>query len=149
MTVTRKNETTEPFCPNRQHRSGKRSVFWYKVHVMESRTDKELLDSYVADGDEPAFAELVARYHPMVYRTCWRLLGNDHDAEDAAQAAFLVLARKAGSLRQEGRLNGWLHRVARLTALEAVRKRAARERHQTEFALGGGKSGCGSVGSRH
>jgi RNA polymerase sigma factor (sigma-70 family) len=102
---------------------------------MHSKTDKELLDSFVAAGDGTAFAELVARYSPMVYRACRRLLGNDHDAEDATQAAFVVLARKAGSLRQEGRLNGWLHRVARLVALEALRKRTDRERHQTESAL--------------
>ena len=49
---------------------------------MRMETDKELLDSYVASGDESAFAELVARYGPMAYRTCRRLLGNDHDAED-------------------------------------------------------------------
>ncbi|MFZ4397806.1 MAG: sigma-70 family RNA polymerase sigma factor, partial [Kiritimatiellia bacterium] len=102
---------------------------------MQSKTDKELLDSYAAADDGSAFAELVARYSPMVYRACRRLLGNDHDAEDATQAAFVVLARKAGSLRQEGRLNGWLHRVARLVALEALQKRTDRERHQTESAL--------------
>jgi RNA polymerase sigma factor (sigma-70 family) len=102
---------------------------------MQSNTDKELLDSFVATGDGAAFAELVSRYTPMVYRACRRLLGNDHDAEDATQAAFVVLARKAGSLRQEGRLNGWLHRVARLVALEALRKRMQHERNQMESAL--------------
>jgi RNA polymerase sigma factor (sigma-70 family) len=102
---------------------------------MQSKTDKELLDRFVATGDGAAFAELVSRYTPMVYRACRRLLGNDHDAEDATQAAFVVLARKAGSLRQEGRLNGWLHRVARLVALEALRKRMQHERNQMECTL--------------
>ena len=110
-------------------------MFWYTGHGMQSKTDKELLDSFVATGDGSAFAELVARYSPMVYRACRRLLSNDHDAEDATQAAFVVLARKAGSLRQEGRLNGWLHRVARLVALEALRKRMKHERNQMESAL--------------
>ena len=53
-------------------------MFWYKGHGMQSKTDKELLDSFVGADDGSAFAELVARYSPMVYRACRRLLGNDH-----------------------------------------------------------------------
>ncbi len=101
---------------------------------MQQQTDKELIERYAEAGDDLAFAELVARYSPMVYRVCRRLLGNEHDAEDASQGAFVVLARKAAQLREDGRLNGWLHRVARLVALEALRKRAARERHEMECA---------------
>jgi RNA polymerase sigma factor (sigma-70 family) len=87
------------------------------------------------ERNDAAFAELVAHYSPMVYRACLRVLGNASDAEDATQAAFLVLARKAGSLRQEGRLNGWLHRVARQVALQALRVRADRERRQEHVAV--------------
>jgi RNA polymerase sigma factor (sigma-70 family) len=102
---------------------------------MSIKTDRELIESYATDRNDAAFAELVARYNPMVYRACLRVLGNAGDAEDATQAAFLVLARKAGSLRQEGRLNGWLHRVARQVALQALRVRADRERRQEHVAV--------------
>ena len=110
-------------------------MFWYTGHDMSIKTDRELIESYATDRNDAAFAELVARYNPMVYRACLRVLGNAGDAEDATQAAFLVLARKAGSLRQEGRLNGWLHRVARQVALQALRVRADRERRQEHVAV--------------
>jgi RNA polymerase sigma factor (sigma-70 family) len=102
---------------------------------MQIKTDRELLESYATDSNDAAFAELVVRYSPMVHRACLRVLGNASDAEDATQAAFLVLARKAGSLRQEGRLNGWLHRVARQVALQALRVRADRERRQEQLVV--------------
>jgi RNA polymerase sigma factor (sigma-70 family) len=102
---------------------------------MQIKSDRELIESYAMARNDAAFAELVAHYSPMVYRACLRVLGNASDAEDATQAAFLVLARKAGSLRQEGRLNGWLHRVARQVALQALRARADRERRQEHVAV--------------
>jgi RNA polymerase sigma factor (sigma-70 family) len=102
---------------------------------MQIKSDRELIESYAMARNDAAFAELVAHYSPMVYRACLRVLGNASDAEDATQAAFLVLARKAGSLRQEGRLNGWLHRVARQVALQALRVRADRERRQEHVAV--------------
>jgi RNA polymerase sigma factor (sigma-70 family) len=102
---------------------------------MSIKTDRELIESYATDRNDAAFAELVARYNPMVYRACLRVLGNAGDAEDATQGAFLVLVRKAGSLRQEGRLNGWLHRVARQVALQALRVRSDRERRQEHVAM--------------
>jgi RNA polymerase sigma-70 factor (ECF subfamily) len=102
---------------------------------MPIKSDRELIESYAMERNDAAFAELVAHYSPMVYRACLRVLGNASDAEDATQAAFLVLARKAGSLRQEGRLNGWLHRVARQVALQALRVRADRERRQEHVAV--------------
>jgi RNA polymerase sigma factor (sigma-70 family) len=104
-------------------------------HASGRKTDRELIESYATDRNDAVFAELVARYSPMVYRACLRVLGNAGDAEDATQAAFLVLARKAGSLRQEGRLNGWLHRVACQVALQALRVRADRERRQELVAV--------------
>jgi len=102
---------------------------------MQIKTDRELLESYATDRNEAAFAELVARHSPMVYRACLRVLANASDAEEATQAAFLVLVRKAGSLRQEGCLNGWLHRVARHVALQALRVRSDRERRQEQVAV--------------
>src|SRR5829696_7975195 len=80
-------------------------------------TDAALLERY-AHGDDAAFAALVERHGPMVLGVCRRTLGDRHAAEDACQAAFLVLARKALTLRP-GELASWLHAVARRTSLKA------------------------------
>jgi RNA polymerase sigma factor (sigma-70 family) len=92
--------------------------------------DARLLERFADDGDESAFELLVWRHGPMVLGVCGRLLRNAHDAEDAFQATFLALARKAGSVGRRGSVGGWLYRVAYRVALEArdrAAKRAARE----------------------
>ena len=99
------------------------------------RTDAELIASYAASQDEGAFAELVSRYRQLVHRTCLRLLGDNHAAEDATQATFIVLVKRAASLRREGNLAGWLHKVARLVALETLRARARRAKREQEAAM--------------
>jgi len=91
----------------------------------------ELLGAFVREKDEAAFACLVRRHGPMVFGVCKRLLGNEHDAADAFQAAFLVLARKAATIRAPEVLGTWLYNVAYRVSIKArsVRlKRAARER---------------------
>src|SRR6185369_12049473 len=65
-----------------------------------SRLDAELIDCYVASNDEAAFARLVERHGPLVLGVCRRVLRHHHDAEDALQATFLVLAREARHIRQ-------------------------------------------------
>ena len=89
--------------------------------------DRALLARFVEDGSELAFEGLVRRHGPMVLRVCSGLLGDRHAAEDAFQAVFLVLARRAGSIRRPERLAPWLHGVALRTAGES-RKREARRR---------------------
>jgi RNA polymerase sigma factor (sigma-70 family) len=92
--------------------------------------DAELLARYARGGDQAAFELLLWRHGPMVWGVCRRLLAHAQDAEDAFQAAFLALARKAGSVGGTS-LGGWLYRVASRAALAArqARRRAARAAH--------------------
>jgi RNA polymerase sigma factor (sigma-70 family) len=90
-------------------------------------TDQQLLARFVAARDESAFATLVARHGGMVLGVCRRLLRSEQDAEDAFQATFLVLARKAGAIGWADSAGPWLHEVATRTALEA-RSTIARRR---------------------
>src|SRR5262249_30290772 len=80
--------------------------------------------------DEATFAVLVERHGPMVLGVCRRALGNAHDAEDACQATFLVLARQAASIRKATSLGSWLHGVARRVVANLKRERARRQRRE-------------------
>jgi RNA polymerase sigma factor (sigma-70 family) len=97
----------------------------------DGAADGELLRRFVERRDEAAFAALVERHGPMVLGVCRRTLGNAHDAEDAFQATFLVLVRRAASIRQRERVGNWLYGVGYRMALEArgkIARRRARER---------------------
>ncbi|HEY7154640.1 MAG TPA: sigma-70 family RNA polymerase sigma factor [Gemmataceae bacterium] len=106
-------------------------VLEYLHHLLGSATtpadDGRLLELFAAHRDENAFAELVARHGPLVYSLCRRVLGNAQDAEDVFQATFLVLARKAATIRKPEALSCWLHGVAYHLALKA---RAEAERRR-------------------
>src|SRR6516164_1569915 len=93
-------------------------------------TDERLLEDYISHRDNVAFAALVRRHGPMVWGVCRRVLRNHHDAEDAFQATFLVLVRKAASISSRELLANWLYGVAHQTALKAsaaAGKRKGRE----------------------
>jgi RNA polymerase sigma factor (sigma-70 family) len=97
-------------------------------------TDGQLLECFIASRDEAAFEALVRRHGPMVLGVCRRVLRHDQDAEDAFQAAFLVLARKAATVTPRDLLANWLYGVACKTAAKARglrAKRQTREKHVT------------------
>jgi RNA polymerase sigma factor (sigma-70 family) len=91
-------------------------------------SDAELLAKYVASRSAQDFAEIIARHGPMVLRTCQRLIGNSSDAEDAAQATFLVLSEKCSSVKDN--LGGWLYKVAQDSAGQVVRSQRRRTRRE-------------------
>jgi RNA polymerase sigma factor (sigma-70 family) len=100
-------------------------------------TDRELVRAFAATRDEAAFAEIVRRHGPMVLAVCRRVLADAPEADDAFQAVFLVLARRAGSVGRPERLGGWLHGVAvrcARRARSAAASRRAREHPMSDVA---------------
>src|SRR5262249_8110180 len=91
-------------------------------------SDRQLLERFISERDaaaECAFEALIQRHGPMVLWVCKAALGDVHDAEDAFQATFLVLARRASDVRSPERLGGWLHGVA-LRSAQKVKARRSR-----------------------
>ncbi len=101
----------------------------HRVADSPQRSDRELLRAFATNNDQDAFALVVTRHAPLVWGVCRRILGHHHDAEDAFQATFLILARRAGSIRWQSSVGGWLHTVAQRLAVR-VRKQAQQRRIQ-------------------
>src|SRR5436305_5057743 len=104
-------------------------------------SDAQLLERFLAGRDESselAFTALVERHGPMVLGVCRRILADSHDAEDAFQATFLVLVRKARSVRVEGSIGRWLYGVAMRVATRGkarTNRRQARETGSVEILV--------------
>jgi RNA polymerase sigma-70 factor (ECF subfamily) len=96
------------------------------------RTDGQLLQSYIQSREEAAFAALVRRHGPMVWGVCRRVLQSHQDAEDAFQATFLILVRKAASIMPQEMVANWLYGVAHLTALKARATNVKRRNREKE-----------------
>jgi len=99
---------------------------------MVNLDDMQLLAEYAARSSEEAFSTLVARHVNLVYSAAWRQTGNREEAEEITQAVFLVLARKAKSLRQGTVLSGWLYQTARLTAANSLRRDIRRQNREQQ-----------------
>src|SRR5438477_6418432 len=97
-------------------------------------SDRQLLASFVSHREESAFEAIVRRHGPMVMGVCRRVLGHRHDAEDAFQASFLVLVRKAKSIASGELLGNWLYGVAYNTALRAKANQLRRRTRERQVA---------------
>jgi RNA polymerase sigma factor (sigma-70 family) len=103
--------------------------------MLERSLDALMLERFLRQGDETAFAQLMAWHGPMVFAVCRRVLRHTQDAEDACQATFLVLARKASAIGRGESIGGWLHTVAFRLSLRLRRRLVRRTQTQRQQEL--------------
>ena len=118
------------------------------LHTYREQSDRVLLERFVGANDEAAFTVLIERHGPMVIGVCRRALPNFHDAEDACHATFLVLARKASSIRKKTSLSSWLHGVACRVAVKLTREHARRKNRERQVAAPAPKDPAAEVSWR-
>ena len=107
----------------------------FSVGSVGGMTDGELLEEFLSrrdEGAEAAFAALVSLHGPMVWNVCQSVLTNSHAAEDAFQATFLVLVRRADSIRRRDTLGPWLHGVAGRVARRARDRSIRRKKREVQ-----------------
>jgi RNA polymerase sigma-70 factor (ECF subfamily) len=117
---------------NDAYQVGLRSATMFTMPDEGSYSEAALLGAYQLGQSEQAFRVLLDRYRAPVFRTCYRFLGNSHDAEDVLQMVFLALAQR--QVRLQTTLAGWLRTVARNTAIMVLRARGRRTRHERRAA---------------
>src|SRR6059058_6260451 len=92
--------------------------------------DMALLRRYIDLGSQEAFSEIVRRHLPWIHATCRKALGDRHTAEDAAQAVFIILARRAATITPQTRLSGWLFNTARFVVKDSYKQEARYRRRE-------------------
>ena len=110
----------------------------FRDGTLAGMSDRQVLERFVEGHDELAFEALLLRHGAMVRNVCRQMLFDPHDVDDAVQAVFLALVRKASIIRVDGSLGPWLYAVAGRVAARARatrRKRCARERHTGEMPV--------------
>jgi RNA polymerase sigma factor (sigma-70 family) len=114
--------------------------------ALSEYNDRQLLERFIQSGDEAAFALLLDRHGPMLLGLCRRLLKDTHLADDVVQATFLVLVRKAGSIRRRDSLADWLYGVAVRLARQVRLSEAARSRREQQAAKQHGEASASDPG---
>jgi zinc protease len=107
----------------------------FDTGTLRAHSESQLLEQFITRGDEAAFESILLRHGPMVLRVCGHVLDNPHDVDDAFQATFLILVKKARTIRDRDVLGTWLYGVARRVAVRA-RTSARRRRTLERAALG-------------
>jgi len=111
----------------------------------DEATDGTILDRFARAADEAAFATLMRRHGPLVWSVCRRVAGHEQDAEDVYQATFLLLARKAGSIRKRNSVGSWLYGVAYRLALRARCDAARRRQREAQSTDGSQRTACDNL----
>ena len=106
----------------------------FDTGAMGALSDGQLLDRFVERRDGTIFEAIIRRHGPMVWGVCRRVLRDHHDAEDAFQATFLVLARKSASIMPREKLGNWLYGVAYRTAVKARTQRSKRQNREAQVS---------------
>src|SRR5215468_10163010 len=107
----------------------------FSVGTVSGMSEDEILERFLERRDEAAFEALVVRHGPMVWGVCRRVLRDSHEAEDAFQATFLVLVRKAASVASKELVANWLYGVAHQTALKARATAARRKGREKQMVV--------------